>query len=168
MLIIASKFDFKVTLENVVCDYYNKSLISIREMKVYKVNRTVNGIRSNFTLFTELDEHTMVTIKGYKFLSNTYRLTAVQLVAPVKQMLEAGDFDLKALFLNYTKPPIVWPLKKGVPYVMDGWFPDGSKYPPNFLEGRWRFTLAITLGDLSKIDEVSYYIKTENVIRWWE
>lgn len=116
-------------------DYNEKSLITINEMGVYKLNRTMNGLKVNFTLLTELDEFSMVKqvhiifwdvltkfffsslkawIKAYKFLSNTYRLTAVQSVVPVVVMLKASYLDLDTLFLKYTQPPLKWPVKTKV------------------------------------------------------
>lgn len=97
------KSDFKVTQENLISDYHNKSLMTVTEMKCYKLNRTMFGVKVNFTLLTELGELTTVKefnfyfiksnitflflpqilVKGYKFLSNTYRLTAIQFTEPI-------------------------------------------------------------------------------------
>ncbi|KAF2904119.1 hypothetical protein ILUMI_02054, partial [Ignelater luminosus] len=152
-LILATKDELKITQE--MLDDYDKSLLTITEFGVYKVNRTLNGLKANFTLLRKVDESAMIWVKAYKFLSNTYRLTAIQFAAPIVVMLKSKDFDLESLFLNYTKPPLVWPLNVGVSYVIKGWYPDSRKFPQNLLEGRWKVQTSIVLKDERKVCEFS-------------
>lgn len=59
-----------------------------------------------------------VTVSTHIFLSNEYKLSAIQFTQKLKEVLKIQQFDLQRFLLNVTKPPLRWPFKVGVMVII--------------------------------------------------
>lgn len=53
-------------------------------------------------------------VQFYKFVSNEYRFFPIKFEMKLKNILKYKPFDIEGIFLNYSTPPMIWPIKKGL------------------------------------------------------
>lgn len=52
-----------------------------------------------------------MNVKGF---IKDYKVVALELDRNVKDIVEMESFDLQSLLIRNARPPVVWPIKKGV------------------------------------------------------
>ncbi|XP_031357528.1 uncharacterized protein LOC116181340 [Photinus pyralis] len=131
---------YDVIPERIEVEYYDSTFANV-SCTNYKYNRTTRTFIFAVTFKIDVSEGDMVTITGYKWLSNRYRLDILQFNMTAKDALSFKYFDINRMIHSCTTPPVEWPLKTGVKYTLRDWVPDSTKFPPGIPEGRWKIAI---------------------------
>ncbi|KAF2904121.1 hypothetical protein ILUMI_02056 [Ignelater luminosus] len=136
----------------------NHKLLDI-EGNVYKLNETTNGLNVTFKFKIDLPEDTMVFANAIRAVRGEYRSNLLQISKTVKSILHMEMFDLDSFYLRYTRPPMTWPLEKGVTYHCLGWSPDSTKFPPSLPVGEWKVPIIIRFANKTKLFVANWYLR---------
>ncbi|KAF5301309.1 hypothetical protein FQR65_LT08928 [Abscondita terminalis] len=158
---------YEVKQERFDTEFYDPKILEIYS-GVYKYNRTINSINITFTLKTDLTEKDMCIVKGYKWMSNQYRLDILQFQYSIKNVIGIKYFDIGRLLHEHTNPPLEWPVQKDVTYRMTDWIPESSQFPPGMPEGKWKLGLNFLIGDKTPFAIVNWYMSLEYKVKMQE
>ncbi|KAF5286716.1 hypothetical protein FQA39_LY16199 [Lamprigera yunnana] len=118
---------------------------------------TLSWLFANKTPFAITSWYGEVSFKGYKWMSNEYRLDILQFEHPIKDLLTMKFFGIHELVRNLTNPPLEWPVRKNVSYKLENWIVDSNQFPPGLPEGRWKITLSFSLANKTSFAVISWY-----------
>ncbi|KAB0792224.1 hypothetical protein PPYR_14183 [Photinus pyralis] len=155
---------YRVKQERFDTEYYDPKLVTVAT-GVYKFNRTTNSINITFTLHEELTERDMCVVRGFKWMSNQYRLDILQFEYTIKNVIGIKYFDIGRLLRNHTDPPLEWPIQRGIEYKMRDWVPESSQFPPGMPEGRWKLSLQFIKADKTQIATINWYVALEYKVK---
>ncbi|KAF5286715.1 hypothetical protein FQA39_LY16198 [Lamprigera yunnana] len=129
---------YEIKQSRIETEYYNPNYATT-ESNVYKYNRSTIALNVTFVVHIEILETDLVVIKGYKWMSNEYRLDILQFQFPIKHSIGFKYFDVVRMLRNCTHPPLTWPIKKEVLYNIRDYVPDCSQIPPGIPQenGNW-------------------------------
>ncbi|KAF2896717.1 hypothetical protein ILUMI_09458, partial [Ignelater luminosus] len=149
---------YSVLQENMTIDDANARYVEA-SAAVFKVNETSNALNLTFKLKVDLPDDSKVHATAFKWINDGYRYRVIQLTKTIKEAIEMETFDLQTLFVQKVRPPMIWPIQKGVAYHGMGWVPDGTKFPSNIPGGRIKMEIDIMFANRTKLCTVNWYLK---------
>ncbi|KAF2904120.1 hypothetical protein ILUMI_02055 [Ignelater luminosus] len=145
---------YYVVTENFTTEYVDHRYLDFTT-KVYRFNNTY-AVNMTFLIKIDIPDNMKMNVKGF---IKDYRVVALELDKNVKDIVEMESFDLQSLLIRNARPPVVWPIKKGVTYRITDWIPDSSKFPANLPEGPWKVQITEMFANKTAVMVANWYCK---------
>lgn len=105
-------------------------------------------------------------VQCFKFLSNTYRLSAIQFSDTLEGFLKTDLYDFPQLFLKKSRPPLTYPVRVNVIYRLKDWTSDSTYFPRNIPYGKYRVDIIAGVTKNSPLLALAAFVKVEEAIKW--
>ncbi|CAG9856837.1 unnamed protein product [Phyllotreta striolata] len=156
----SSPSDYKSLIENIKIDYYNTDLASPNSsFKLFKYNRSQFAINVSIWILQDLDGRKIESAtKLYKFLSNDFKYTGVQLKVPnVCKMWKDDLYGIRTIMRKCGDVDLC-DIKKGHWHLDNCWPTDSIKYFPKSIPlGHYKIAMESKLMDGTPLVTIAWY-----------
>ncbi|KAF5286714.1 hypothetical protein FQA39_LY16197 [Lamprigera yunnana] len=152
----------KVDVEDFEVVHANKDCVEARGV-VFNYSKDSRRVNYTVTWKVDLPEETKISINVKKWIKDGYKMPVMKFEKRYKQFLEMDMFGLQELFQEQTKPPLIWPLKKNVPYKTINWHFDGSLFPSGLPTGKWLSKQVLLLPNKTVLLDISFYMTLQYI-----